>query len=63
MMGGLVQPVKDRLSREQYYRTFLSRVTNEWTKVFDTTTLDVNLTYAYPSIGFPEPGRDDFPNC
>ena len=31
--------------------------------MFDSSKLDVNISYAYPSIGFPEPGRADFPNC
>lgn len=63
MMGGLVSAVKERLQRESQYHSFLSRVSTEWGRVFDSSKLDVNVSFAYPSIGFPEPGRADFPNC
>ena len=62
MMGGLIEAVKERLQRENYYRTFLSRVGTETGKVFANIT-DANLSFAYPSPGFPPEGKKDFSNC
>ena len=62
-MGGLVPAVKERLQREQYYKPFLSRVNVEYGKVFPYNLNETNITYAYPTVGFPQPPRDDFTTC